>query len=316
MCMFTKHRMQCQCASRKAKTGKNRYIRCPHTSKNASEYCARHSAAKVVWRFDEPLPLSKKESKQIVKRYVHGWIIRTQIKKLFGPAWKDIKMIDDEMDCVTLERFWTIDPETKERVVSNDIPRAEIYSYLDPWNSRICGFRFSTIHKLASLTTQQHPITRLPLQANISDICERRITFMKQHGLWKDETIISEPVPQTVNDFIDLITSKLTSINLTISNSELIVLSDEQIRNMYIECGNIWHHADQTHMRSLMSEPLFNWSRRTIIQRSSELRHVTFESIWKIIQKVGDAGCFFFVLALGYVVQPIRLRFPYLFLYD
>ena len=221
-----------RCMSRKSKTGPGRYVQCPHKCQNASEYCGRHSKAKIVWRIDRAIPQTKKQSLLIVKKTLHGWIIRDRIKKLFGPAWKDPCLIDDEMDCVTFDNFWTLDQRSNIKIRSNDIHPNEILSYEDPWNNRICGFRLSTINKLSSIEPSLHPITRLPLPKNITDICERRIQFMKDHNMWSEDKLTKEPIPESATDFIDLITSALSNINITISNEELNNLSDDNIRNL------------------------------------------------------------------------------------
>ena len=301
-----------QCVSRKSKTCEGLKLRCPHKALACSEYCGKHVKAKNIYRFDQSVPLSKKKAKQIIKCVIHGWIIRYQMRTLYGPAWKNPKMINDEMDCVTFELFWTKD-DTGVKQTSDDIRPGERFSYVDPWNSRICGFRFSTIQKLAEIKAT-HPITRLPLPKLIKDICERRLGFMKNHNILPTDLIENDVQLEKAEDFMDLISSRLYEIHINITKDELSNLSMSIINNLYIECCNIWYHTDQIGIRNSVGIPVFNWSRRVIRRQQNSIRDVIFKDIWTVIEKIGDSGCFFFILALGYVHNPIKIRFPYLFM--
>ena len=301
-----------QCISRKCKVGSGRHIQCPHKCISNSKFCGKHVRAKHVLRFDRKLPISKKKAQQTIRRIIHGWIIRFQIRRLYGPAWKNPLWIDDEMDCVTFESFWTKDASDVKQPCY-EILSGERFTYIDPWNSRTCGFRFSTILKLSQMKAQ-HPITRLPLPNGILELCELRVQFMKRHDVLPSDLVKQEVVIETPEEYIELISSRLHDIHMNISCEELNGLTIDVVNNLYVECKNIWYHPDQEHMRQQLPDPVFGWQRRHIRRHQNVIKFRLFQDIWTVIDRIGDSGCYLFVLALGYVCHSIKQRFPYLFI--
>lgn len=212
-------------------------IQCPH-QKYEGEYCKKHCKSKFLTIHDYNLV--------IIQSHIRKHIVKSKIKRLYGPAFKNPLLSHDNIDPISLENIWEIRNGKKHNIC--EIPRYLIFSFLDNGN-KIRVYNILSLLKLIQYDSKD-PITRNKIDEKIKKNIDDRIIFMRSNNLITDvfNNYENTTILQKVKNLITDITLLLSHHNIYINNNDLFIINESKIIQLYSECRCILYHSDNKHI--------------------------------------------------------------------
>ena len=156
------------CMSRKNKK-EGVHQQCPNKKKKG-DYCGIH-CGKNVLRIDEPLPEKFMQRKKyqknrlkllckscnvlekhnnsaiLIQKTIRGFIIRSIIKRIYGPAFTNPLLCKNDVDLASLETIWEL--KETQKVINIDFPKKNFFSFI--YNGDILGYNIHSLQKMMEL---------------------------------------------------------------------------------------------------------------------------------------------------------------------
>ena len=245
------------CMSRKNKK-EGVHQQCPNKKKKG-DYCGIH-CGKNVLRIDEPLPEKFMQRKKyqknrlkllckscnvlekhnnsaiLIQKTIRGFIIRSIIKRIYGPAFTNPLLCKNDVDLASLETIWEI--KETQKVINIDFPKKNFFSFI--YNGDILGYNIHSLQKMMELNKLCHPLSGEEYSPELLVTISERIIFMNKRGLWENEKE-TMTLKQEENGYMTAICKSLENQDIYIGLEDL-----QEIRNknnftkVLNECSMVW----------------------------------------------------------------------------
>ena len=248
------------CMSRKnKKDGINE--QCPNKRKKG-DYCGVHYGKKVL-RIDESMSskrVSFKKARQIknrvikymnsciqsnynneiniilIQKIIRGFIARSIVKRIYGPAFKNPLLCKNDVDLATLETIW--ETNNTQKVINLNFPKKDFFSFI--YDGNIIGYNIKSLQKMMEINKLCHPLSGKEYPIELNGIIAERIIYMNKKGLWENEKDILTPI-QEENGYMIAICKSLEKQDIYIELEDLQEIRDQNnLLKIINECSMVW----------------------------------------------------------------------------